>query len=95
MNDRGVYHYFLTGKDMSILHCYRVYKKGEARNDHKVKTGCFWSKRLYNSFTQNIGLVMKFEVRDDESDTKYDRTTNTNIEECGDVGNCKLADPDV
>ena len=45
-----------------------------------MDTYCFWSKRLYNPFTQNLGLEMKFESNDEEIDTKDDRTTNTNIE---------------
>ena len=57
VNDEGVYNHFLTGNNMSTLHCYQVSKKGEARNDHKVNTGCFWYKRLYNPFTQGFGCT--------------------------------------
>ena len=28
--------------------------------DHKVKTGWFWSKELYNSFTQKFGMEAQF-----------------------------------
>ena len=41
MNDNGVYHHYLTGKNTSTIHCYQVQKKGEARYDHEVKTGCY------------------------------------------------------
>ena len=41
VNCEGVYHYFGTGNNTSTLHCYQVHKKGEARNDHKAKTGFF------------------------------------------------------
>ena len=37
VNDEGFYHHFVTGNNMSTLHCYQVCKKGEARNEHKVK----------------------------------------------------------
>ena len=60
-----------------------------------MDTYCFWSKRLYNPFTKNIGLEVQFESRDDGSDTKDDRTTNTNIKEGGNYGNGQVAGPDV
>ena len=41
VNDEGVYHNFMTGKNMSTLHWYQICKKGEARNDHKLKTWFF------------------------------------------------------
>ena len=56
LNDKVVYCHSVTVKNKSTLHCYRVRKNGEARNDHKVKTGCFWYKRLYNPFTRKLGL---------------------------------------
>ena len=59
---------------MSTLHCYQFLKKGEARHDHKVKTGCFGSKSLYNPFTHNLGLEVHFYSSDGESDTKNYRT---------------------
>ena len=46
VNDKGVYHYFVTGNNMSNLNCYQFLKNSEAMNDHKVKTGCFGSKQL-------------------------------------------------
>ena len=64
-------------------------------NDHKVKAGKFLSKRLYNPFTQELGLEMIFESSDDESDTKDDKTTNNNIKEGGNAGNGQVAKPDV
>ena len=51
----------------------RFAKKGEVRNDHKVKIGCFWSKRLNNSFYQMLVLEAQFESSDGESDIKDDR----------------------
>ena len=39
-----------------------------------MKTGLFWSKRIYNPSNQNLGLEAQFESSDDESDTKDDRT---------------------
>ena len=60
VNGEGVYHHFATGDDNSTLHGYQVLKKGEARNDHKAKTICFWYKRIYNAFTQKLGPEMKF-----------------------------------
>ena len=60
-----------------------------------MKTGCFWSKRLYNHFTRKLGLEVQFESSDDESDTEDDRTINTNIKEGGNGGNGKVAKPDV
>ena len=77
---------------MSTLHCYQVRRKGEAMNDHKLKAGWFWSKRLYNPFAHNLGLEAQFECSDDKSDTKYDSTTNTNIKECVNDGNGKVVD---
>ena len=59
---------------MSTLNCYQVLKKGEARNKRKANIGYFWSKRLYNPFTQKLVLEAQFGSSDDESDTKYDRT---------------------
>ena len=56
VNDEGVYHHFLTGNNMSTLHCYQVHNKGEVRNGHRFNTGCFWYKCLYNTFTQKLGL---------------------------------------
>ena len=41
VNDEGVYYNFVTGNNTSNIHCYQVHRKGEARNDHKVKIGCF------------------------------------------------------
>ena len=58
---------------MSTIHCYHVCKNGEAMNDHKVNTGFFCSKRLYNTFAQKLGLESQFEGSDEKSDTKYDR----------------------
>ena len=80
---------------MSTLHCYQVSKKGEARNDHKVNTNCFWFKRLYNPFNQGLVLEEQFEISDNESDTKDDRTNNTNIKEGGNDGNGQVEKPDV
>ena len=62
VNDEGVYHHFLTGNNMSTLHCYQVHKKGEARNGHRFNTGFFWSKCLYNTFTQKLGLGAHFKA---------------------------------
>ena len=64
VNNEGVYHPFVTGKNMSTLHCYQFYKQDEASNSHKMKTGYFWSKRLYNPFTQKLGLEVHFEISD-------------------------------
>ena len=50
VNEEGFYHHFLTGNNMSTLHCYQVHKKGEAKNEHIFNTGCFWYKCLYNTF---------------------------------------------
>ena len=70
VNGEGVYYDFVTGNNTSTLHCYQVHRNGDARNEHKVKTGCFWSKRLYNPFTQNLGLEVQFESSDEKIDTK-------------------------
>ena len=74
VNDEGVYQYFVTGNNTSTLHCYQVHKKEEAKNYHKVNTGCFWSNSLYNPFTQRLGLEAQFE----SGDTKDDSTKNKN-----------------
>ena len=95
VNDEGAYQTHLTGKYKYTLHFYQVHKKGESRNNHKVKTCCFWSKRLYNPFTPKLGLEAKFEISDDKRDTKYNRTTNTNIKEGISCGNGQVSDPDV
>ena len=95
VNGEGVYRHFVTSNNASILHFYQVCQKGEARNDHKVKTCCFWSNRLYNPFTHKLGLEAQFEISDDESDTKDDRTTNTNIKEGVNYGNGQVAKLDV
>ena len=95
MNDKGFYDHFVTGNNTSTLHCYQIHKKGKARNDHKVKTGCFWSNRLHNPFTQNLGLEAHFEISDEESDTKYYNTTKINIKEGGKYGNGKVVNTDV
>ena len=60
-----------------------------------MKTGCFWSKRLYNPCTYNLGPEAQFKISDDESDTKDDRTTNTNIKEGVNYGNGQVAKLDV
>ena len=74
---------------MSTLYWY------EARNDHKFNTGCVWSKRLYNLFTQKLGLEVQFKSSDYESDTKDDRNKNTNIKEGGNGVNGQVDEPDV
>ena len=56
VNDEGVYHNFVSGNNISTLHCYQVRKMGEARKEREVKTGCFGSKLLYNTFTQKLDL---------------------------------------
>ena len=83
-NGKGVYHHFATGNNMSTLRCYQVCKNGETSNYHKVKTCCFWSNRLYNTFTQKPGLESQFEINDEKCDIKYDRTTKTNIKKGSD-----------
>ena len=80
---------------MSTLHFYQFRKKGEARNDNKVKTGGFWSNRLYNSFTQKLVLESRFESSASKSDTKDDGTKNTNIKKGGNYGNGQLSKIDV
>ena len=95
VNDNFIYQQFVTGNNTSTLKCYQVCRKGEARNDHKFNTGCVWSKRLYNLFTQKLGLEVQFKSSDYESDTKNDSTTNTNIKEDVNNGNAKVDDPDV
>ena len=42
-----------------------------------MKTGCFWSKRIYNNFTHKVSLESQFESSDGDIDTKDDRNTNT------------------
>ena len=39
VNDEGIYYHFLTDKNTSTIHCYKVRKKGEARYDRKANTG--------------------------------------------------------
>ena len=39
MNDEGVYHHYLTGKNMSTIHCYQVYKCFGARCYYRVNKG--------------------------------------------------------
>ena len=95
VNGKGAYCHFGTGNNISSIHCYQFHKNGQARNDHKVKTCCFWSNRLYNPFTHKLGLEALFEISDDESDTKDDRTTNTNIKESVNYGNGQVAKLDV
>ena len=60
-----------------------------------MKTGCFWSNSLYNPFTHKLGLEAQLEISDENSDAEDDRTKNTTIEEGGNYGNGKVADPDV
>ena len=60
-----------------------------------MKTGCFWSKRLYNPCTYNLGPEAQFKISDDESDTKDDRTTNTNFNEGVNYVNGKVFNTDV
>ena len=60
-----------------------------------MKTCCFWYKRLYNPFTQKLGLEAQFESSYDKIDTKYDRTTNTNIKEGSIFGNGQVEEPGV
>ena len=95
VNDEGVYHHFVTGNNMSTIHCYQVCQKGETWNYHKLNTVCFWYKCLYNTFTHNLRLEVQFEIIDDESYTKDDRNQNTNIKEGGSYGDCQVAEPDV
>ena len=38
MNDEGVYHHYLTGKNAYTIHFCQVCKKGLARYDHKINT---------------------------------------------------------
>ena len=81
LNDKGVYRHFVTVNDIYTLHCYKVRKNSEARNDQKVKAGFFWSEHIYNTSTQILGLEENFEKHYDKIDTKYNRTKNTNIKE--------------
>ena len=60
VNAEGVYHHFVTVKKMSTILFHSVIKRGESINDHKVKAGCFWSKRLYNPFTEKLDLEVQF-----------------------------------
>ena len=60
-----------------------------------MKTCCFYSKHLYNPFTQQLGPEVQFESSDKESDTKDDRKKNTNIKESGNYGNGQVDEPDV
>ena len=60
-----------------------------------MKTVCFYSKRLYDPFTQNLVLEAQFESSDDNSDTKYDRTKNTNIKGGINYYNGQVAETDV
>ena len=64
----------MTGNSIPTLYCYQFYKKSEEWNYHKVKTGFFWSERLYNPFTQKLCPEAHFESRYGESDTKDDET---------------------
>ena len=75
VNEKGVCHHCVTGKHMSTIYCYQVFKKIEARYYRK----CVWSESLCNPFTQKLGLEAQFEIIDDKIDTEYDRTKNTNI----------------
>ena len=59
-----------------------------------MTTGCFWFKCLYNTFDQKLGLEVQFESSDDGSDTKDDRTKNTNIKEGVNDGNAQVEYPD-
>ena len=95
VNDKGIYRHFVTVKNMSTLHCYQVRKKVETTNNHKVKTGYFWSKHFYNTFTNKLGPEAHFEGSDNKIDSKYDSTTNTNIKECGNDVNGQVDEPDV
>ena len=95
VNDEGVYDHYLKDNNISTLRYYQFRKKGEARNDHKVNTVCFWSKRLYNTFTQKLVLEVQFESSDGKSDAKDDSTKNTNIKEGGNYYNGQVAKPDV
>ena len=81
LNFKGVYRHFVTVNDIYTLHCYKVRKNSEARNDQKVKAGFFWSEHIYNTSTQILGLEENFEKHYDKIDTKYNRTKNTNIKE--------------
>ena len=90
---KGVYRHFVTSNNMSTLHCYQVRKKGEVRNDRKVKTGFFWSKKLYNHFT--YAWPGSAVCSDYKRDTKDERITNINIKEVGNDGNGQVDEPDV
>ena len=94
VNDQGVYCHFFIRNNTSTLHCFEVWKKGEAMNYHKVDKGCLWYKRLYNPFTQKLDLEEQFESSDDKIHTKDDSTKNTNIKEGGNIGNGKVANTD-
>ena len=59
-------HHFMTGNSMSTLRCYQVLQKDEARNDHKVKTGCFWYNHLYNPSNHKLSLEYQFESSDEK-----------------------------
>ena len=95
VNDEGFYRHLVTGKNISTIRCCHFCKQGEARNDHKLKTGCFWSRRLYNPFTQKLGLEMQFEGSADKSDIKDDSTKNTNIKEGSNDDNEQVSETDV
>ena len=70
VNNEGVYRHVVIGKNTYPLHFYHVRKKFKSRNYHKVNIGYFWSKRIYNTFTQKIGLEVNFESSDEKSDTE-------------------------
>ena len=60
-----------------------------------MKTGLFWSKSLYNLFSQYLGLEAQFERSDDKSDTEDDSIINKNIKEGGNYGNGQVSNTDV
>ena len=70
VNNKGVYRHFVIGNNTYPLHFFHVHKTLKTRNYHKVNIKCFWSIRLYNPFTQNIGLEVQFESSDEKSDTE-------------------------
>ena len=82
-------------ENISTIQLYQVCKKCEARYDHKMNIGYFLSTHFYDPFIQKLDLGAHFETIDEKSDSKDDRTTNTNLKEVSNYVNGKVVNPDV
>ena len=93
--DEGIYHHFLTGKNILLSTDIRF--KQRARQGMTMK----WKHDIFGLIASTIPLPISltwksnFVSSGEKIDTKYNRTKKTNIKEGGNTGNFQVENPHV